>query len=217
MKILLFTIVVLMLLMARSAMADPFSVLVNQRNSTDTGTIQRVMPPVNGVLAFDAAINQPIMATLGPGITLTSSVLAVNTSTIPAGATGATGPQGIQGIPGTNATTTNTATTSLNGLMSSSDKTKLDGLKTRQCTRATTDAAGAYTFNFSPAFTGTPAIQVTPESSSSDTISHKVTASSASAVSLQLSRTAAVTILGISVLGIATNAATVVNVCAFQL
>lgn len=42
------------------------------------------------------------------------------------GATGSTGATGAAGTNGTNATTTATATTSANGLMSSTDKTKLD-------------------------------------------------------------------------------------------
>lgn len=37
-------------------------------------------------------------------------------------------PKGDKGDPGTNATTTAVATTSTNGLMSATDKTKLDGL-----------------------------------------------------------------------------------------
>nr|DAI97928.1 MAG TPA: nucleoid-associated protein [Caudoviricetes sp.] len=46
-------------------------------------------------------------------------------ATGPAGATGATGPQGPAGQ---NATTTAVATTTTNGLMSKTDKAKLDGL-----------------------------------------------------------------------------------------
>lgn len=44
------------------------------------------------------------------------------------GATGAQGPKGPQGPAGINATTTAVATTSANGLMSSADKKKLDGI-----------------------------------------------------------------------------------------
>ena len=45
------------------------------------------------------------------------------------GSVGPTGPTGATGAPGVNATTTATATTSANGLMSSSDKAKLDKLE----------------------------------------------------------------------------------------
>lgn len=46
------------------------------------------------------------------------------------GATGPAGPTGPQGPAGQNATTTSTATQSVNGLMSSTDKKKLDALPT---------------------------------------------------------------------------------------
>ncbi len=44
------------------------------------------------------------------------------------GAQGAQGEQGVAGVDGINATTTEVATTSVNGLMSSTDKIKLDGV-----------------------------------------------------------------------------------------
>jgi len=50
------------------------------------------------------------------------------------GPTGPTGAAGTNGTNGTNATTTATATTSVNGLMSATDKTKLDSIVTRSFT-----------------------------------------------------------------------------------
>ena len=54
------------------------------------------------------------------------SIRGATGATGPTGPQGATGPQGPQGPAGTNATTTAVATTAANGLMSSSDKAKLD-------------------------------------------------------------------------------------------
>lgn len=60
----------------------------------------------------------------------------------PKGDTGATGPQGPKGDPGVNATTTAVATTSANGLMSSTDKTKLDGIATGATAVTSTTVSG---------------------------------------------------------------------------
>ena len=58
------------------------------------------------------------------------------------GDTGATGPQGPKGDPGVNATTTAVATTSANGLMSSTDKTKLEGIATGATAVTSTTVSG---------------------------------------------------------------------------
>ena len=55
---------------------------------------------------------------------------------------GATGPQGPKGDPGVNATTTAVATTSANGLMSLTDKTKLDGIATGATAVTSTTVSG---------------------------------------------------------------------------
>jgi len=84
------------------------------------------------------------------------------------GDAGDQGPQGIQGVTGntgaagTNATTTSVATTSVNGLLSASDKAKLDGLNTkrRETYSGTTNGSGVYTVTFGTAFSVAPNIQV---------------------------------------------------------
>lgn len=83
--------------------------------------------------------------------------------------------------------------------------------------RATTDSSGSYTWTFSKAFPAgvTPVVGLTPEDNTSGlTISHKITAISNTSVTIQLARQTSVSILGISVLGIASNAATVVHLTA---
>lgn len=80
------------------------------------------------------------------------------------GAAGKDGVNGTNGKDGVNATTTATATTTANGLMSSTDKTKLDGINTRSSSSvasgvrpvgiaftisATRDSRASYTFSYS--------------------------------------------------------------------
>lgn len=89
-------------------------------------------------------------------------------------------------------------------------------VKVSQCIRATTAAGGTYTFTYPTAFAANPIINIDVEDSSTDTITPKITAVSTTATSIALSRTSAVTILGISVLGVASNVATVVHICATQ-
>lgn len=60
----------------------------------------------------------------------------------PKGPQGETGPRGPQGEPGVNATTTAVATTSANGLMSSTDKTKLDGIASGATAVTSTTVSG---------------------------------------------------------------------------
>lgn len=60
----------------------------------------------------------------------------------PKGPQGETGPRGPQGEPGVNATTTAVATTSTNGLMSSTDKTKLNGIASGATAVTSTTVSG---------------------------------------------------------------------------
>jgi len=108
----------------------------------------------------------------------------------------------LKGSPGTNATTTAVATQSANGLMASADKKKLDSLLRRTLT---TDANGLVTWTFNPPFASgvVPVVEVTPQSSNATlSINHRITTLTNTAVTVQLSASAAVTVLGISVLGV---------------
>lgn len=112
------------------------------------------------------------------------------------------GDSGTNGTNGTNATITTTATQSANGLMSSTDKKKIDGLLRRILT---TDANGLVTWTFNPPFAAgvVPVVEVTPQSSNATlSINHRITALTNTSVTVQLSASAAVTVLGVSVLGV---------------
>jgi hypothetical protein len=76
-----------------------------------------------------------------------------------------------------------------------------------QSIRVQTDTTGKYTWTFPTAFaTGVlPVIGVTVQDTSTASFNHKITALSNTAVTIQLAKTTAVTVLGISVLGVDTN------------
>lgn len=99
------------------------SVIITQRDATGGSNVNRVLPPpsTNSVVFVDG---------------YTKAIRLESASTF-VGATGAQGPAGTPGADGTNATTTATATTSANGLMSSTDKSKLDGVATGATANAT--------------------------------------------------------------------------------
>lgn len=87
------------------------------------------------------------------------------------GDTGSTGPQGSTGATGsagTNATTTLGATGSVAGLMSATDKAKIDALVLTQRARAQTDSSGSYTWTYPVAYGSgvVPIISVVSESAS---------------------------------------------------
>ena len=126
----------------------------------------------------------------------------------PKGDTGATGPAGAAG---TNATTTSNATTTVAGLMAPADKNKLDQL---QRVRLVSDSSGLVTWTFAKPFPAgsTPVVAVTPENSTAGSnINHKITAISNTAVTVQLSMSSAVTLLGVSVLGVNVASSTPVH------
>lgn len=130
------------------------------------------------------------------------------------GKDGKDGVNGTNGTNGTNATTTAVATTSANGLMSSADKSKLDR---KQAKIIVTDNNGLGTWTFGTEFpTGvTPVIEVTPQNNVAGvTVNHKITALTNKAVSVQITLTSAVTLLGISVLGVSAASATTLHLSA---
>jgi len=73
-------------LFAGVAVAGPYDLLLNQRNSTDDGNIQRIPlhPSTPGLLAFDSSTLLPLWVTLGTGLSISSGVLNVSAGGSPA-------------------------------------------------------------------------------------------------------------------------------------
>lgn len=93
----------------------------------------------------------------------------------PAGSVGPTGPAGTNGTNGTNATTTSVATTTVNGLMSFSDKSKLDTVAEEQrVITAVVGANGRATWTYPTAYGSgvVPVIQAQAVKPTSSTISY---------------------------------------------
>lgn len=69
------------LFVATSAFAGPDDINFSQRNSTDTGNINRIPahPTTPGLLAYDSSTLLPLWVTLGSGLTINSGVLALTT------------------------------------------------------------------------------------------------------------------------------------------
>lgn len=75
----------------------------------------------------------------------------------------------------------------------------------QQWTRAQTNTSGAYTWTFPTAFASTPVVSITVEDNTSASWNHQITAISTTSVTVQLVKTTAVTVVGVSVLGVAAS------------
>lgn len=218
-----------------SAWAGPNDVTLQQRNSTDTGNITRTLtgPVSDSLIYFNTSALLPSYVSLGTGCTITSDVLSCLGSigaTGPqgsqgvAGPTGSTGPQGIQGVigatgdtgpqgpTGSAGATGATGAQGIQGVTGATGSTGATGAQgtsgiTSQRTRAQTNTSGVYTWTFPTPFGAgvTPIIEVSVEDNSSSAWNHQITAISNTSVTIQLGKTTAVTILGISVLGVSSN------------
>lgn len=99
-------------------------VMVRQRNSTNTGWLDKFLsPPVSGadgIMYINNMVSPPLasVVAIGPGFTISSGVLSVSGSVGPAGPvgpTGATGPQGPAGATGAAGSTGATGATGAQG------------------------------------------------------------------------------------------------------
>lgn len=88
--------------LAACALAGPNSLVITQRNSLDTGNVQRTLdnPPTDGMLIWNKTTQLPSYLTLGQGLVVTNGVLASNVPAGPQGPQGEPGLQGPQGIQG---------------------------------------------------------------------------------------------------------------------
>lgn len=83
--------------------------------------------------------------------------------------------------------------------------------------RVQTNSSGAYTWTFDRVYDVPPVIQVTVEDPTAGNMwNHRITALSETAVTIQLAKSTAVTILGISVLGIAASPQAYVHLVAMN-
>lgn len=121
------------------------------------------------------------------------------------GSAGAAGAQGIQGQPGATGQTGLTGAAGAKGDAGAQGVQGIDGALSIQRTRAQTNTSGLLTWTFPNPFSAgvTPIIEVTVESAAVASWNHAITAISNTSVTIQLGKTTAVTVLGVSVLGVA--------------
>lgn len=118
------------------------------------------------------------------------------------GEVGATGPQGVPGPAG------QAGSTGATGAAGSTGATGLDGSLSIQRIRAQTATTGLYTWTFpTPFATGVkPIISVSVEDATANAQwGHQITSVNNISATIQLSKTTPVTVVGVSVLGVATN------------
>lgn len=114
---------------------------------------------------------------------------------------------------------TSTATTLANGLLSSSDKTKLEGLGLVKRIRVQTDSSGAYTWVFSTPFaSGTvPVVTSAVENTTANSIATvNIVSASSTGVLLQVRKTTITTILGVDVLALSGSPQSFIHLTAIE-
>lgn len=131
------------------------------------------------------------------------------------GKDGAEGKQGIQGNPGKDGLNGQDGKQGLKGEVGATGAAGKDGTKALAI-RAQTDTTGKYIWTFPTAFASgvIPVIEVTVQDTGTASFNHKISALSNTSATVQLTKTTAVTILGISVLGIDTSPQAFVHITA---
>jgi len=82
--------------------------------------------------------------------------------------------------------------------------------------RVQTNTSGAYTWTFPTAFSGTPVVEITVEDGADASWNHRITSLSSTAVSIQLGKLTATSLLGINLLQIASNPQAYIHITAVQ-
>jgi hypothetical protein len=82
--------------------------------------------------------------------------------------------------------------------------------------RVQTDVSGAYTWTFPIQFQSVPVIEVTVEDSADASWNHRITSLTNSAVSVQLGKQTATSLLGVNLLQIASNPQAYIHITAVQ-
>lgn len=183
-----FLLLLAFMLIPAACLADSNDIAFMQRNDTNTGYITRLpATPVDGssvLTMFNGVTKRMEYGALGTGLSYSSGVL----SSV-GGPKGDQGPQGLQGIQGVPGVPGNPAVSQLR-------------------MRAQTNTSGVYVWTFATSFAAgiTPVIGLAVEDSAAGvTWGHQITAISNTSVTIQLSKSTAVTVLSISVLGVATT------------
>lgn len=191
MKKLLFAILSLASLSA-AAQIPAYGLLTYQGDSGGTYYVGRFFTPPNPstsyFLMYDGGTTLPKLGVIGNGLAWDGTTLTNNVSS-----------------------PVNSDWNSLAGLSQILNKPP-----TEQRTRATTNTSGVYAWTFPSAYAGgvIPIVEITVEDSSASTWNHQITAISNTGVTIQLTKTSAVTVLGVSVLGIAATPQAVVHLTA---
>lgn len=206
------------LLLPAACFADANDIAFMQRNDTNTSYITRLpATPLDGsnvITMFNGSTKRMEYGTLGSGLSYASGVLSSVGAPKgdqglqgipgpqglkgdqgiagPQGAAGAQGPQGAQGAQG------------IQGIQGVPGTPALSQLRMR----AQTNTSGVYVWTFATPFASgvIPVIGLTVEDAVAGvTWGHQITALTNTSVTVQLSKSTAVTVLGISVLGVATT------------
>lgn len=123
MKKLIFSVLLAVVSLTVFAQA-PNDVMLRQRNSLNTGWLDRFLSPpasgADGIMYINSTVSPPLasVVAIGPGFSVTSGVLSVSGAVGPAGPvgpTGATGPQGPAGATGSPGATGATGATGAQG------------------------------------------------------------------------------------------------------
>lgn len=182
------------------ALGAPYDVIVNQRDSTDTIFLVRTFtaPASNasGLMFLDGPSKLPGYLALGTGLSITSGVLDA-VAQLNADWNASSGVTQIANKP-------SLAAVALSGQYS--DLSGAPTVQSIQRTRAQTNAAGALTWTFPSAYGGgiTPIVALAVEDATAGVSwNQQITAISNTSVTIQLTKTTAVTVLGVSVLGVA--------------
>ena len=232
----LLSTLLLMILCFGAKAQEPYSMMWNQIGVDQSTLYARFVPFLDGgycVVYLDGTATnfqsrRPRCAVIGSGLMLSGGTLS---STVTTGPEGPQGPQGVQGIQGqkgdtgsTGAAGTNgtnalvTLTTTGSGAATYNAGTGALNIPTPSIptvpvinrTRVTTAADGSYSWTLPTACASgtTPVVSITPESSTAnDAISHRVVSVTNTTVNVFAGRSAGLTVLSLTVLGVPAGAA----------
>lgn len=195
-----FFIALLGLLAPLLGAAAPYDVIVNQKDSTDTIFLVRTFTvpaaSASGLMYLDGPTALPGYLTLGTGLSISSGTLNA-AAQLNADWNAVSGVTQIANKP-------SFATVAFSGQYS--DLIGAPTVQALQRTRAQTNTSGVLTWTFPQAYGSgvTPIVSATVEDATTGvTWNQQITAISNTSVTIQLTKTSVVAVLGVSVLGVA--------------